>query len=391
MAINVNEYNQNVFDPKRRIRATIDNVHGTGTVKAIEDAAIEKLEKLMKHETVVEDKRPTVEIDQKLNLINDGEEETMFFRKKAVEKVQQQEKETVVQQPVQETETHRYKSWRVFDLMRSKASTNLKDVIKLNVKRVSYVGEKSKTVKAKIAGLIRTATKAVASIGMSDAISRKDATLKDVAIKAAAGTGLVFAGNIIGGTFVEGAEVKTVVGTDLFKGNEKELNKAIRKEVVANSFKDALLSVTIPTAISTAGTNATSKSKSTVAKVLTSFGTTQVLTSVAAKSIDSVFEAKNNKKSFNGNVSQDVVGTMIHTKMKPQSTKSVAIGAGLIGADLILNSMKKSKQPVKKVASLLATEPVQKPSPAPVKKPVVKPVQQKSTVAVSKPVAAPQK
>ena len=44
MAINVNEYNQNVFDPKRRIRATIDNVHGTGTVKAIEDAAIEKLE-----------------------------------------------------------------------------------------------------------------------------------------------------------------------------------------------------------------------------------------------------------------------------------------------------------------------------------------------------------
>jgi len=391
MAINVNEYNQNVFDPKRRIRATIDNVHGTGTVKAIEDAAIEKLEKLMKHETVVEDKRPTVEIDQKLNLINDGEEETMFFRKKAVEKVQQQEKETVVQQPVQESETHRYNSWRVFDLMRSKASTNLKDVIKLNVKRVSYVGEKSKTVKAKIAGLIRTATKAVASIGMSDAISRKDATLKDVAIKAAAGTGLVFAGNIIGGTFVEGAEVKTVVGTDLFKGNEKELNKAIRKEVVANSFKDALLSVTIPTAISTAGTNATSKSKSTVAKVLTSFGTTQVLTSVAAKSIDSVFEAKNNKKSFNGNVSQDVVGTMIHTKMKPQSTKSVAIGAGLIGADLILNSMKKSKQPVKKVASLPATEPVQKPSPAPVKKPVVKPVQQKSTVAVSKPVAAPQK
>lgn len=391
MAINVNEYNQNVFDPKRRIRATIDNVHGTGTVKAIEDAAIEKLEKLMKHETVVEDKRPTVEIDQKLNLINDGEEETMFFRKKAVEKVQQQEKETVVQQPVQETETHRYKSWRVFDLMRSKASTNLKDVIKLNVKRVSYVGEKSKTVKAKIAGLIRTATKAVASIGMSDAISRKDATLKDVAIKAAAGTGLVFAGNIIGGTFVEGAEVKTVVGTDLFKGNEKELNKAIRKEVVANSFKDALLSVTIPTAISTAGTNATSKSKSTVAKVLTSFGTTQVLTSVAAKSIDSVFETKNNKKSFNGNVSQDVVGTMIHTKMKPQSTKSVAIGAGLIGADLILNSMKKSKQPVKKVASLPATEPVQKPSPAPVKKSVVKPVQQKSTVAVSKPVAAPQK
>ena len=391
MAINVNEYNQNVFDPKRRIRATIDNVHGTGTVKAIEDAAIEKLEKLMKHETVVEDKRPTVEIDQKLNLINDGEEETMFFRKKAVEKVQQQEKETVVQQPVQESETHRYNSWRVFDLMRSKASTNLKDVIKLNVKRVSYVGEKSKTVKAKIAGLIRTATKAVASIGMSDAISRKDATLKDVAIKAAAGTGLVFAGNIIGGTFVEGAEVKTVVGTDLFKGNEKELNKAIRKEVVANSFKDALLSVTIPTAISTAGTNATSKSKSTVAKVLTSFGTTQVLTSVAAKSIDSVFETKNNKKSFNGNVSQDVVGTMIHTKMKPQSTKSVAIGAGLIGADLILNSMKKSKQPVKKVASLLATEPVQKPSPAPVKKPVVKPVQQKSTVAVSKPVAAPQK
>ena len=391
MAINVNEYNQNVFDPKRRIRATIDNVHGTGTVKAIEDAAIEKLEKLMKHETVVEDKRPTVEIDQKLNLINDGEEETMFFRKKAVEKVQQQEKETVVQQPVQETETHRYKSWRVFDLMRSKASTNLKDVIKLNVKRVSYVGETSKTVKAKIAGLIRTATKAVASIGMSDAISRKDATLKDVAIKAAAGTGLVFAGNIIGGTFVEGAEVKTVVGTDLFKGNEKELNKAIRKEVVANSFKDALLSVTIPTAISTAGTNATSKSKSTVAKVLTSFGTTQVLTSVAAKSIDSVFETKNNKKSFNGNVSQDVVGTMIHTKMKPQSTKSVAIGAGLIGADLILNSMKKSKQPVKKVASLPATEPVQKPSPAPVKKSVVKPVQQKSTVAVSKPVAAPQK
>ena len=391
MAINVNEYNQNVFDPKRRIRATIDNVHGTGTVKAIEDAAIEKLEKLMKHETVVEDKRPTVEIDQKLNLINDGEEETMFFRKKAVEKVQQQEKETVVQQPVQESETHRYNSWRVFDLMRSKASTNLKDVIKLNVKRVSYVGEKSKTVKAKIAGLIRTATKAVASIGMSDAISRKDATLKDVAIKAAAGTGLVFAGNIIGGTFVEGAEVKTVVGTDLFKGNEKELNKAIRKEVVANSFKDALLSVTIPTAISTAGTNATSKSKSTVAKVLTSFGTTQVLTSVAAKSIDSVFETKNNKKSFNGNVSQDVVGTMIHTKMKPQSTKSVAIGAGLIGADLILNSMKKSKQPVKKVASLPATEPVQKPSPAPVKKPVVKPVQQKSTVAVSKPVAAPQK
>ena len=391
MAINVNEYNQNVFDPKRRIRATIDNVHGTGTVKAIEDAAIEKLEKLMKHETVVEDKRPTVDIDQKLNLINDGEEETMFFRKKAVEKVQQQEKETVVQQPVQESETHRYNSWRVFDLMRSKASTNLKDVIKLNVKRVSYVGEKSKTVKAKIAGLIRTATKAVASIGMSDAISRKDATLKDVAIKAAAGTGLVFAGNIIGGTFVEGAEVKTVVGTDLFKGNEKELNKAIRKEVVANSFKDALLSVTIPTAISTAGTNATSKSKSTVAKVLTSFGTTQVLTSVAAKSIDSVFETKNNKKSFNGNVSQDVVGTMIHTKMKPQSTKSVAIGAGLIGADLILNSMKKSKQPVKKVASLLATEPVQKPSPAPVKKPVVKPVQQKSTVAVSKPVAALQK
>jgi len=276
-------------------------------------------------------------------------------------------------------------------LMRSKASTNLKDVIKLNVKRVSYVGEKSKTVKAKIAGLIRTATKAVASIGMSDAISRKDATLKDVAIKAAAGTGLVFAGNIIGGTFVEGAEVKTVVGTDLFKGNEKELNKAIRKEVVANSFKDALLSVTIPTAISTAGTNATSKSKSTVAKVLTSFGTTQALTSVAAKSIDSVFETKNNKKSFNGNVSQDVVGTMIHTKMKPQSTKSVAIGAGLIGADLILNSMKKSKQPVKKVASLPATEPVQKPSPAPVKKSVVKPVQQKSTVAVSKPVAAPQK
>ena len=391
MAINVNEYNQNVFDPKRRIRATIDNVHGTGTVKAIEDAAIEKLEKLMKHETVVEDKRPTVEIDQKLNLINDGEEETMFFRKKAVEKVQQQEKETVVQQPVQESETHRYKSWRVFDLMRSKASTNLKDVIKLNVKRVSYVGETSKTVKAKIAGLIRTATKAVASIGMSDAISRKDATLKDVAIKAAAGTGLVFAGNIIGGTFVEGAEVKTVVGTDLFKGNEKELNKAVRKEVVANSFKDALLSVTIPTAISTAGTNATSKSKSTVAKVLTSFGTSQALTSVAAKSIDSVFEAKNNKKSFNGNVSQDVVGTMIHTKMKPQSTKSVAIGAGLIGADLILNSMKKSKQPVKKVASLPATEPVQKPSPAPVKKPVVKPVQQKSTVAVSKPVAAPQK
>lgn len=391
MAINVNEYNQNVFDPKRRIRATIDNVHGTGTVKAIEDAAIEKLEKLMKHETVVEDKRPTVEIDQKLNLINDGEEETMFFRKKAVEKVQQQEKETVVQQPVQEPETHRYKSWGVFDLMRSKASTNLKDVIKLNVKRVSYVGETSKTVKAKIAGLIRTATKAVASIGMSDAISRKDATLKDVAIKAAAGTGLVFAGNIIGGTFVEGAEVKTVVGTDLFKGNEKELNKVVRKEVVANSFKDALLSVTIPTAISTAGTNATSKSKSTVAKVLTSFGTSQALTSVAAKSIDSVFEAKNNKKLFNGNVSQNIVGTMIHTKMKPQSTKSVAIGAGLIGADLILNSMKKSKQPVKKVASLPATEPVQKPSPAPVKKPVVKPVQQKSTVAVSKPVAAPQK
>jgi len=391
MAINVNEYNQNVFDPKRRIRATIDNVHGTGTVKAIEDAAIEKLEKLMKHETVVEDKRPTVEIDQKLNLINDGEEETMFFRKKAVEKVQQQEKETVVQQPVQESETHRYNSWRVFDLMRSKASTNLKDVIKLNVKRVSYVGETSKTVKAKIAGLIRTATKAVASIGMSDAISRKDATLKDVAIKAAAGTGLVFAGNIIGGTFVEGAEVKTVVGTDLFKGNEKELNKAIRKEVVANSFKDALLSVTIPTAISTAGTNATSKSKSTVAKVLTSFGTSQALTSVAAKSIDSVFEAKNNKKLFNGNVSQNIVGAMIHTKMKPQSTKSVAIGAGLIGADLILNSMKKSKQPVKNVASLPATEPVQKPSPAPVKKSVVKPVQQKSTVAVSKPVAAPQK
>ena len=154
--------------------------------------------------------------------------------------------------------------------MRSKASTNLKDVIKLNVKRVSYVGETSKTVKAKIAGLIRTATKAIASIGMFDAISRKDATLKDVAIKAAAGTGLVFAGNIIGGTFVEGAEVKTVVGTDLFRV-EKELNKAIRKEVVANSFKDALLSVTIPTAISTAGTNATSKSKSTVAKVLTSF------------------------------------------------------------------------------------------------------------------------
>ena len=391
MAINVNEYNQNVFDPKRRIRATIDNVHGTGTVKAIEDAAIEKLEKLMKHETVVEDKRPTVDIDQKLNLINDGEEETMFFRKKAVEKVQQQEKETVVQQPVQESETHRYNSWRVFDLMRSKASTNLKDVIKLNVKRVSYVGEKSKTVKSKIAGLIRTATKAVASIGMSDAISRKDATLKDVAIKAAAGTGLVFAGNIIGGTFVEGAEVKTVVGTDLFKGNEKELNKVVRKEVVANSFKDALLSVTIPTAISTAGTNATSKSKSTVAKVLTSFGTSQALTSVAAKSIDSVFEAKNNKKLFNGNVSQNIVGAMIHTKMKPQSTKSVAIGAGLIGADLILNSMKKSKQPVKNVASLPATEPVQKPSPAPVKKSVVKPVQQKSTVAVSKPVAAPQK
>ena len=60
-----------------------------------------------------EDKRPTVEIDQKLNLINDGEEETMFFRKKAVEKVQQQEKETVVQQPVQEPETHRYKSWSI--------------------------------------------------------------------------------------------------------------------------------------------------------------------------------------------------------------------------------------------------------------------------------------
>ena len=112
---------------------------------------------------------------------------------------------------------------------------------------------------------------------------------------------------------------------------------------------------------------------------------------MSAKSIDSAFEAKNNKKSFNGNVSQDVVGTMIHMKMKPQSTKSVAIGAGLIGADLILNSMKKSKQPVKKVASLPATEPVQKPSPAPVKKSVVKPVQQKSTVAVSKPVAAPQK
>ena len=68
---------------------------------------------------------------------------------------------------------------------------------------------------------------------------------------------------------------------------------------------------------------------------------------MAAKSIDSVFEAKNNKKLFNDraflifhNMEQNIVSTMIHTKMKPQSTKSVAIGAGLIGADLILNSMK---------------------------------------------------